>query len=154
MRRIFGSAEHLVRVALLFGAGLVAFLGLQQLLVPEDFGVYGHYRAGALDDSRARPAAFAGRAACGDCHDDKPAALAKGKHAAVGCEACHGALAAHAQAPDEAAPARPDVATLCLRCHGRTSGRPATFPQIDPADHAGETRCNECHSPHDPGTQP
>ncbi|HET8644213.1 MAG TPA: cytochrome c3 family protein [Vicinamibacteria bacterium] len=154
MKRIFGSAEHLVRVLLLFAAGLVAFLGLQQLLVPEGFGLYGHYRAGALDDNRARPAAFAGRAACADCHEAEPAALGRGKHAAVGCEACHGALARHAQAPDELTPVRPDPAALCLRCHARASGRSASFPQIDPADHAGEARCTECHSPHDPGSAP
>lgn len=154
MKRIFGSAEHLFRVLLLFAAGLIAFLGLKQLLVPEGFGLYGHYRAGALDDNRARPVSFAGRAACGDCHDDKPATLAKGKHARVGCEACHGALGRHAQAPDELEPARPEVPALCLRCHARNPGRPAGFPQIDPADHAGDARCTECHSPHDPGSQP
>lgn len=153
MKRIFGSAEHLFRVLLLFAAGLAAFLGVKHLLVPQGFGKYGHYRAGALDDNRARPVSFAGRAACGDCHDDKPPLLAKGKHARVGCEACHGALGKHAEAPDELKPPRPDPAKLCLRCHGRLAGR-AAAPQIDPADHAGDTACTECHSPHDPGSQP
>ena len=154
MKRIFGSGEHLVRVLFLFAAALLAFLGMKALLVPEGFGKYGHYRAGALDDNRARPVSYAGRAACADCHDDKPATLARGKHASVGCEACHGALAAHAHDPETLKPALPQVPALCLRCHGRTTGRPATFPQIDPADHAGEARCTECHSPHDPGQQP
>ena len=153
MRRIFGSGEHLVRVLLLFVAGLLAFLGLKSVLVPKGFGVYGHYRAGALDDNRAREVSFAGRAACADCHEAEPAALAKGKHARVGCEACHGAQAAHAREP-ERKPGLPRLPALCLRCHDRNSGRPAAFPQIDVADHAGEARCTECHSPHDPGQQP
>ena len=38
------------------------------LLVPSDFGVYGFYRAGALNDVKARPIAYAGRAACEECH--------------------------------------------------------------------------------------
>jgi hypothetical protein len=154
MKKLFGSGGHLVRVLLLFAAGLLAFVGLKALLVPKGFGLYGHYRAGALDDNRARPVSYAGRAACGDCHDDKPAALAKGKHAHVGCESCHGALAVHAQDPEALKPALPAVPALCLRCHQKAAGRPASFPQIDPADHAGENRCTECHSPHDPGQQP
>lgn len=154
MRRLFGSGEHLMRVVLLFAAGLLVFLGLKAALVPKGFGVYGHYRAGALDDNRARPVAFAGRTACGDCHDDKPPVLAKGRHATVGCEACHGPLAAHIEDSEAPKPVRPPVPGLCLRCHGKTTGRPAAFPQIVPADHAGDTRCTECHSPHDPERQP
>jgi hypothetical protein len=143
-----------VRVLLLFGAGLLAFLGLQSMLVPEGFGVHGHYRAGALDDNRALSVSFAGRAACADCHEDEPAALSRGKHAGVACEACHGALAVHAQDPEALKPARPEVSALCLRCHGRLAGRPAGFPQVDPADHAGEAGCTECHTAHDPGREP
>jgi hypothetical protein len=154
LKKLFGSGEHLMRVLLLFAAGLIAFLGLKALLVPKDFGLHGHYRAGALADNRAHRVSYAGRAACADCHTDEPAALAKGKHARVGCESCHGALAVHAEDPEARKPALPEVPGLCLRCHGKTSGRPASFPQIDPADHAGEGRCTECHSPHDPGQQP
>jgi cytochrome c554/c'-like protein len=154
MKKVFGSGEHLVRVLLVFAAGVAAFLGLKTLLVPEGFGLYGHYRAGALDDNRAHSVSFAGRAACADCHEDEPAALRRGKHAAVGCEACHGALAVHAQDPEALKPALPVVPGLCLGCHRRASGRPAAFPQVDPEDHAGEARCTECHTPHDPGRQP
>ena len=55
MSRLFGHREHLVRVAGLFLAGVVVFVVLQALLIPEGFGLYGHYRAGALADNRARP---------------------------------------------------------------------------------------------------
>jgi hypothetical protein len=146
----FKDAEHLVRVAALFLAGIVVFLALQRLLVPEGFGRFGHYRPGALMDNRGRPLVFAGHAACEECHTDVAAAKAKGRHARPACEACHGALAAHAADPS-IKPARPDGRAVCLRCHTALVGRPASFPQIDVADHAPEGACIDCPSAHDPG---
>ena len=70
MGGLFGHKEHLVRVAALFAAGVLVFVALQSLLVPKGFGGYGHYRAGALDDNRARPLVHAGRGACVECHAD------------------------------------------------------------------------------------
>ena len=96
---LFGHKGHLVRVAGLFVAGVLAFLVLQAFLVPKGFGVYGHYRAGALEENRARPVAFAGRAACVECHSDVPEAMKGGRHAAIRCEACHGPLAASRRGP-------------------------------------------------------
>ena len=145
----FKDAEHLFRVAALFVAGLVAFFVAQRLLVPEGFGTLGHYRAGALADNRSRPIAFAGRAACADCHSDVAEAKGRGRHAGASCEACHGPLARHAADP-EVKPARPDGRALCLRCHAVLVGRPAGFPQVDADEHAGESACIECHSAHDP----
>ena len=52
---LFGHRGHLLRVAGLFAAGVLAFLVLQAFLVPKGFGVYGHYRAGALEENRVRP---------------------------------------------------------------------------------------------------
>jgi predicted CXXCH cytochrome family protein len=148
--RSFKDAEHLVRVAALFLAGVVAFFVAQRLLVPAGFGQYGHYRAGALADNRDRPVVFAGRAACEECHTDVAETKAKGRHARPACEACHGALAAHAADPS-IKPTRPDGRTLCLRCHTALVGRPASFPQIDVAEHAPKGACTECHATHDPG---
>src|SRR5512141_1752826 len=96
---LFEHKGHLVRVAGLFLAGVVVFLVMQALLVPKGFGVYGHYRAGSLEENRARPVAFAGRAACVDCHSDVADAAKGGRHEAVRCEACHGPLAGHAGDP-------------------------------------------------------
>jgi predicted CXXCH cytochrome family protein len=141
---------HLVRVAVLFVAGFGAFLVLQALLVPKGFGEYGHYRAGALDDNRARPLAFAGRAACLDCHSDVGDVIGKGKHATVHCEACHGPHAAHAADPSTAKAVRPDSRVLCARCHQASVARPAAFPQVEIADHAGGEACTSCHTPHSP----
>ena len=137
-----------MRVAGLFSAGLLVFLVLQAVLVPEGFGVYGHYRAGALEDNQQHEIAFAGRAACIDCHSDVPDQLSEGKHAKVACEACHGALAKHAEDPGAAEARRPDPTTLCLVCHLTNVAKPGWFPQIEPQDHAGDEACVSCHAAH------
>ena len=151
---VFGHKEHLVRVAGLFLAGVLVFLVLQALLVPKGFGLYGHYRAGALEENRARPLAFAGRGACVECHSDVPEAMKGGRHAAIRCEACHGALAGHAGDPTEQSAVRPDSKVLCARCHAQNVARPERFPQVEVADHAGVEACTTCHAAHNPAPGP
>lgn len=151
MRELFRDAEHLVRLALLFVAALVVFLIVRGLLVPKDFGQFGHYRAGALADNRARQVVFAGRVACVECHSDVEDARRGGAHAAIGCEACHGPLAAHAADPTTAAATKPDPRTLCLVCHTRNVAKPKRFPQVDPKEHGEGAACADCHRPHAPG---
>ncbi|HXK11521.1 MAG TPA: cytochrome C [Vicinamibacteria bacterium] len=150
----FGHKGHLVRVAALFAASLVAFFVLRALFVPAGFGLYGHYRAGAIEENRLRPVAFAGRAACVECHSDVPDAMKGGPHERVRCEACHGPLAAHAGDPAEKKAVRPDSRVLCARCHAASVARPARFPQIDVADHAGQEACTTCHAAHNPLAPP
>jgi predicted CXXCH cytochrome family protein len=146
----FKDAEHLLRLAAIFIAGLLVFVVVRAALVPDDFGVYGHYRAGAVDDNRARPLVHAGQAACADCHGDVVTTRAAAGHVRVACEGCHGPLARHAAAPDEAKPVRPDGRELCARCHAANTGKPAWYRTVAVKDHAGEERCVACHTPHDP----
>ena len=148
----FKDLEHLLRVAALFAGGLVLFLVLKAALVPKGFGTYGHYRAGAREDARARPVVFAGADDSAACHSDVAEAKHAGKHAGVRCEACHGPLASHALADDPAAakPQRP-TAELCLVCHAKNVARPAGFPQVQLKDHAEPGTCLECHKGHQPG---
>jgi len=147
---LFEHKGHLVRMAALFGVGVVAFLVLQALLVPEGFGIYGHYRAGSLDENRARPVSFAGRAACVECHSVVPDAAKGGHHEAIRCEACHGPLAGHAEDPVNQKAEKPDPRVLCARCHAANVARPVRFPQVDPAEHAGKEVCTSCHKAHNP----
>ncbi|KAB2967625.1 MAG: cytochrome C [Thermoanaerobaculia bacterium] len=149
MRAEFRDSEHLVRMALLFGVGVLLFLGLRAVLVPADFGELGHFRTGALDDNRRPALVHAGRAACAECHDTA-AKLKTGAHARVGCESCHGALAAHAADPDAAAPPQLEVVALCVRCHGANPARPSSHPQVEPEAHAEGAACTDCHEPHAP----
>lgn len=151
MQSRFQDVEHLLRLAGIFACGLLLFIVIRWLLVPDDFGVYGHYRAGALADNRQPAPAFAGADACAECHDDVVAARVGGGHEGIRCEACHGALARHAADPVALVPERPDAATLCVRCHLSAVARPATFPQVDPIEHADGDPCDDCHLPHAPG---
>jgi hypothetical protein len=151
MPELFEHKRHLVRIALLFAAGMGAFLILRALAVPSDFGLYGHFRGGALEDNRtARPLAHAGRAACAACHEEEAKALAGGKHLKVGCESCHGPLARHADDPETVKGVRPDGRLVCVRCHAANVAKPHAFPQVDVAEHAGDQACIECHQPHAP----
>lgn len=150
MRDFLRSTEHLIRVAILLVVGIVAFLLIRRVVVPPDFGKYGHFRPGAMDDIRARPIKFAGREACETCHSEQAAVKAKGKHAGVGCEACHGPLARHAEDPASVVPKLPDTAVLCVRCHEANSAKPKWFPQVVTAEHSAGLPCNTCHKPHSP----
>jgi hypothetical protein len=151
----FKDQEHLLRIAALFLAGVIAFVVARAVLVPKGFGVYGHFRAGALEDNRERPVVFAGHDACEACHSDVSDARKGGKHEKVSCEACHGAQNAHASAEDPSAqkPTRPDAA-VCVVCHLANVGKPKGFPQIKLKDHAEPGTCLTCHKAHKPGAPP
>lgn len=143
------DAAHLIRPAAVILAGLALFLGLRQVVIPKDFGKYGHFRPGALDQIRQRPISYAGQDQCVMCHDDQAKVRAEGKHAHVACEACHGPLAKHAEDPS-IVPKLPDVATLCVSCHEKDAAKPSAFPQVASAEHSSGMKCNDCHKPHNP----
>lgn len=154
MNGLFKDREHLARLAGLLLGALAAFVVLRGLLVPKGFGEFGHYRTGALADNAARPPSFAGRGACLECHTEVGPKLKAGKHAKIGCEACHGALAMHAGDPEKLTPIRPEPRKLCPVCHQKNIARPASFPQVDAKEHGDGEACNSCHAPHDPGSGP
>lgn len=149
-RDLFKDNEHLVRMAGIFAAGIVLFLGLQLLLVPKTFGLYGHYRAAAITEGAAKPMTYAGRAACGACHQPILEVQKSGKHASVGCEACHGALLGHARKPASEKPAKLDTKNLCPSCHAMNTARPTWFKQVNVQEHSSGEACDTCHQPHAP----
>ena len=149
MNRSFKDFEHLIRLAALFGAGLLFFTVVRAEFVPKDFGKYGHYRPGAIADVAARPLTYAGRARCTECHQDTVDETAPAKHKVISCETCHGPLLKHADDP-EVAPPKADGQTLCLRCHAANTGKPSHQPTVVAKDHSDEDTCTACHKPHDP----
>ena len=148
----FKDVEHLFRLAGIFLVGLLVFAIARAQLVPEDFGKFGHYRAGAVDDARVRPIVYGGQKVCADCHEDIVTIRAAARHKSVSCETCHGPLARHAEG-DGAKLVLPDVTPLCIRCHAEKTGKPTRYPRVDIKDHAGDDKCVACHKPHDPRIQ-
>ncbi len=154
MNRLFKDKEHLVRVALLFVAGIVLFVVARAVFIPKTFGQYGHYRGAALAEVRAKEPVYAGRAACVECHADEGDRWKGGRHKGVGCEACHGALGKHAADPSALKPEKPDAMKLCLGCHSANVAKPFKFPQIDPKTHMDGGACLTCHDQHAPDKEP
>jgi hypothetical protein len=143
--------QHVVRMAGLFLLAVVSFLVWRSWMVPPDFGVYGHYRAGAITDAARRTPLYAGQAACVVCHDDVQQVRATGRHANVRCEACHGPLGRHARAETDVAPIRPSSRGVCLTCHTSKDGMPKAFPKIVVNEHSESGPCTDCHKSHAPG---
>jgi hypothetical protein len=147
---LFKDIEHLIRLAVVIVVLLAIFLVLRAAVVPRSFGEYGHYRGAAIAEAAARPVAFAGHDACEGCHSDVVDQKKQGKHVVVACEACHGALAKHADDPTSVIPPKLDTAVVCARCHEANSAKPKGFPQVVTADHSGGIACDTCHQPHRP----
>lgn len=146
----FKHTQHLVRMAGIFAVGVVLFLIFRAVLVPDGFGMYGHYRPAAVTDNMNHAVKFAGRTACAECHEEVLEYMAGGKHENVGCESCHGAHGAHASDPAAVAAVRPEVPALCSRCHETNVARPDWFPQVKLEEHSEGASCNDCHEPHFP----
>lgn len=142
--------QHLVRMAGLFAVGVTVFLVFRWAMVPPAFGLYGFFRPGALDDARARPLQYAGRASCEDCHADVVAERKGSRHERIACEACHGPLMKHVSEGGGSKPQRPDSRVLCARCHETSPWKPKTFPQVVVAEHSPEGPCLACHKAHAP----
>lgn len=147
---VLRESSHLLRLFVVLAGAVGLFLIVRASVVPEGFGKYGHYRAGALDDNRNHPLVHAGQAQCVLCHEDQANARKQGKHAGVACEACHGPLALHAEDPDKNKPAKPAATALCISCHEKDAAKPKWFKQVASKEHSQGMDCNACHQPHKP----
>jgi len=138
------------RLLVVFGVMIGALLTARHFLVPKTFGKLGHYRAAAVDVVAANKAKYAGKEACAPCHDEIVQTHDTHRHISVTCEVCHGAAAAHIDAPTEVKLRAPRERGQCPLCHGYNPSRPTGFPQIDPATHNPAKACISCHNPHAP----
>jgi hypothetical protein len=151
-------ARHVFRVLLVLLLGLVVVVIGRSLLIPKSYGIYGNYRYDNVAEQRVvRPPLHGGARSCAPCHEARAKELAKGSHAKVSCEVCHGPLGLHVKdgkAIKGVAVAIDRTPKLCGYCHRKTDGRPAKFPQVVFEKHVdgglGPKGCLDCHEPHTP----
>ncbi|MEJ2544274.1 MAG: hypothetical protein P8Y99_09420 [Calditrichaceae bacterium] len=141
--------EQIKRLAVVVILSIVIFIVIRSLLIPSDFGKYGHYRASSLEDIAGMETKYAGHQVCYDCHDDIVDTKHNGYHKNVACEVCHGPAEAHIEG-EEVELRVPRGRGFCPLCHEYLPSRPTGFPQIIAASHNPMKACIECHNPHDP----
>lgn len=129
---------------------IVGALTMRYLLVPADFGLYGHYRASSVLQNAEQEIKHAGSQACADCHEAIVETKTSSYHRGVSCESCHGPASSHVQDPDKIKPTVPKGRSQCLLCHEYLSSRPTGFPQVVAESHNPVKACITCHQPHDP----
>ena len=142
--------EHLKRLIILIVIAIFGFIAIRFILMPRDFGKFGHYRALSLKENMEMERNYAGSSTCSLCHEDKFSSWHKSKHRSVMCENCHGALIKHTEDPSSLKPVKPQGRNFCLLCHGKNISRPKFFPQINPSTHNAGQNCADCHKPHNP----
>lgn len=142
--------EQVKRLSLLLILLVVAFIVVTSMLVPPDFGEYGHYRTSAIEEITSQKLHYAGQDVCFDCHDDVVETKSIGYHRNLSCEVCHGPAADHAEDPGSFHPKAPRGRNYCPLCHEYLTSRPTGFPQIISASHNPIKPCITCHDPHDP----
>lgn len=151
MKTIWNRFPEQVKRLVVLAAILIALLIIvRSILVPSDFGKYGHFRASAVDEIAAQPVKYAGHEICGDCHDDIAEVKREGYHKNIACEVCHGPAAVHIEEPEAGQLMIPNRRGYCPLCHEYLSSRPTGFPQIVAASHNPLKPCISCHNPHAP----
>lgn len=142
--------QQIVSLLIVFSVIFTAFIAMRHFLVPASFGRWGHYRANAVDEIRAKETKYAGSEACIDCHQDIYDLKAKSYHKNVSCEVCHGPSKAHTEDPTGVKPDIPNNRSQCAICHNYNPARPTGFPQIIVSQHNPGFFCAHCHQPHNP----
>jgi hypothetical protein len=142
--------QQIISLFILLLVVLTGFLFARKYFTPPSFGLYGHYRANAVDEIKARGMKYAGSESCIECHDDIYNLKAKGYHKNVACEICHGPAGKHADDPSETSPEIPHDRSKCTICHDYNLARPTGFPQIIANQHNPGKFCTQCHQAHNP----
>jgi hypothetical protein len=144
--------EQLRRLSVLIVVLVILFIIFQSLLVPSDFGKYGHFRASAVDEIVSQEIRYAGQEACSDCHSEFADHKNTGYHKDLSCEVCHGPAAAHIEEPGSIELLAPRGRGYCPLCHEYLPSRPTGFPQIVTESHNPMKPCITCHDAHNPTT--
>jgi DmsE family decaheme c-type cytochrome len=119
--------------------------------------------AEAFDTAGDQQASYAGSETCMECHEDYYASYMKNRHAVkadprtpaagLGCEACHGPGAAHAESDGEepirslkadGSESAEDKSAACLQCH--SNGKQALWHGSE--HQSRNLSCSSCHNIH------
>ncbi|MHB1107176.1 MAG: multiheme c-type cytochrome [Lutibacter sp.] len=139
------------RLFLTFVVFVGIFILIQQLLTPESFGEYGHYRANALDDNKMSTSFYKGESKCNECHQDIFDQKALDVHDAVRCESCHSPKIDASTDCKVSPPIVKGTIKFCAECHATNPARlKKGVPQLDFKEHYEKQNCIECHNPHAP----
>ena len=154
--------SHIVKIVLILLILVAVGVAVRAKVLPDGFGKYGHYRAGAIDDEINRPIRNGTNASCLVCHPHIRQMHLKGVHKTVSCEFCHGPIADHVVAGKVIGPLPKkqdkEIKKLCLRCHNQIiRARPKeSIKMISMPRHLEEKHvridhnCNQCHNVHAP----
>ncbi len=142
--------EQVKRLTILVVVLIAILIIVRSILIPSDFGKYGHYRPAAVEEIAGQEIQYAGHEICAECHDGIAETKSSGYHKHVACEVCHGSAAAHADDPGSIEIRIPRGRGYCPLCHEYLPSRPTGFPQIVSASHNPLKPCITCHDPHDP----
>jgi hypothetical protein len=160
VRRFWASVRPRTRrggvlavAAIVAGAGALSvalFVGAAMAWNPYlDFTL--HRDVDARSWAALEPGFASSSSTCAECHEPEADRLASAKHAAIGCQSCHGPLSEHVLAGKDTTTDTVAVAVptdeVCIRCHVQADGRPAGQHQVVPADHYVPD-CLACHDPH------
>lgn len=153
---------HVIRIVAVLVILAAGGVGVRAMLLPESFGRYGHYRAGAIDDEMNREVRNGTNASCLACHQYIKEMHFSGVHRTVSCEFCHGPVADHirdgkvvAKLPKKQGD---QIRILCLRCHNQIiRARPKeSIKMVTMPDHLQKKQvrldhtCDQCHNVHAP----
>ncbi|MCK4921588.1 MAG: hypothetical protein KAS71_11115 [Bacteroidales bacterium] len=142
--------EQLKRLFPLFAIFIIIFLIIRHLLIPDTFGLYGHYRGDALKDNANIELVYASKEACIECHSDIREMLEMDEHSDISCLSCHGPGLEHVENPETANIEKPGSREFCGRCHAINPARSTNMIiQVDIKEHHAEKKdCIDCHNPH------
>ena len=139
------------RLLLSFIAFVTVFIVIRQLVIPESFGKYGHYRANSIEDNKGRPLFYKGEKKCIECHQDIYDLQFSDVHSEISCETCHPPMIGANTDCKLNTPKLKGTIGLCAQCHTKNAAREAIdFPNFDIKEHKGDQNCIECHNPHAP----
>jgi hypothetical protein len=153
---------RLIAVAAIIVAAMGLGMVVKARLIPDSFGLHGHYRAEAIDAEARRPVRHGTNASCLKCHPYEAAIHLAGRHKTISCEFCHGPYADHIRDGKKMGvlPVKKgaEITTLCLRCHNteikaraQTVIKTVAMPGHLETQQVKTTHtCNQCHHVHAP----